>query len=125
MIAGGTGITPMLQIITAILKNVDDKTRISLLFGNQSEEDILCRKELDDLASMHSDRFTVRYTVDRPPENWKFSVGFVNDEMIKEHLPPPSDDSAVFMCGPPPMITFACNPSLDRLGYSVNNRFNF
>lgn len=125
MIAGGTGITPMLQIIKAILKNPDDKTLISLLFANQSEEDILCRKELDELATNHSDRFSVWYTVDRPPENWKYSSGFISDQMIKEHLTPPSEDSVVLMCGPPPMINFACTPNLDKLAYDPKNRFQF
>ncbi|EYC13300.1 hypothetical protein Y032_0044g902, partial [Ancylostoma ceylanicum] len=125
MIAGGTGITPMLQIISAILKSDDDNTHISLLFANQSEEDILCRKELDELALKHSDRFKVWYTVDRPPTNWNFSSGFINDQMIKEHLWAPSDDSAVFLCGPPPMINFACIPNLDKLAYDPNNRFQF
>ena len=35
MIAGGTGITPMLQLIRQILKNKEDKTEVSLLFANQ------------------------------------------------------------------------------------------
>lgn len=35
MIAGGTGITPMLQLIREILKKSDDKTECSLLFANQ------------------------------------------------------------------------------------------
>ncbi|WKY13758.1 hypothetical protein Q1695_004528 [Nippostrongylus brasiliensis] len=125
MIAGGTGITPMLQIITAILKNPEDKTQISLLFANQSEEDILCRTELDELAEKHSDRFRVWYTVDRPPAVWKYSSGFINDVMIKESLFAPSDDSAVLMCGPPPMINFACTPNLDKLAYDPKNRFQF
>lgn len=43
MIAGGTGITPMLQIITHVLKHEDDPTQLSLLFANQTEEDILLR----------------------------------------------------------------------------------
>ncbi|ETN75526.1 oxidoreductase, FAD-binding protein [Necator americanus] len=125
MMAGGTGITPMLQIIAAVLKNDDDNTHISLLFANQSEDDILCRKELDELASKHSNRFKVWYTVDRAPANWTFSNGFVNDQMIKEHLSPPSDDAAVFLCGPPPMINFACIPNLDKLGYDPNNTYKF
>ncbi|RCN42444.1 oxidoreductase NAD-binding domain protein [Ancylostoma caninum] len=125
MIAGGTGITPMLQIISAILKSDSDNTHISLLFANQSEDDILCRSELDELAVKHSDRFKVWYTVDRPPTNWNFSSGFINDQMIKEHLWAPSDDSAVFLCGPPPMINFACIPNLDKLAYDPNNRFQF
>ena len=31
----------------------------------------------------------LRYTLDHPPTDWKYSEGFVNDEMIREHLPPP------------------------------------
>ncbi|XP_064156236.1 NADH-cytochrome b5 reductase 1-like isoform X4 [Anguilla rostrata] len=35
LIAGGTGITPMLQLVRAIIKNPTDKTCCSLLFANQ------------------------------------------------------------------------------------------
>lgn len=35
LIAGGTGITPMLQIIRAMIKDPEDKTEVSLLFANQ------------------------------------------------------------------------------------------
>ena len=31
-IAGGTGVTPMLQVVEAILKNADDKTQVSSPF---------------------------------------------------------------------------------------------
>ncbi|ETN83515.1 oxidoreductase NAD-binding domain protein [Necator americanus] len=125
MIAGGTGITPMLQIITAVLKNDDDNTHIRLLYANRSDDDVLCRKELDDLASKHSNKFKVWYTVDQPSPNWKFSTGHVNDQMIKEHLSPPSEDAAVLLCGPPPMVNFACIPNLDKLGYDPNNTYKF
>ena len=30
------------------MKHADDKTQVSLLFGNQTEEDILCRAELEE-----------------------------------------------------------------------------
>ncbi|EYC35686.1 hypothetical protein Y032_0999g3344 [Ancylostoma ceylanicum] len=125
MIAGGSGITPMLRIISAVLKNSDDKTHISLLFANQTEDDILCRKELDELALKHSDRFKVWYTVGKPPANWLFSSGRVDEQMIKKHLFAPSDNSAVLLCGPPPMINCACIPSLDKLGYDSENIFLF
>ena len=57
--------------------------------------------------------------------DWKYSEGFVNDEMIKEHLPAPSEDTIILMCGPPPMIKFACNPNLDKLGYTEDMRFAY
>lgn len=57
--------------------------------------------------------------------DWKYDVGFVNDQMILAHLPAPNPDVVILMCGPPPMINFACNPNLDKLGYSKDMRFAF
>lgn len=67
MIAGGTGITPMLQLIRHVLKTKDDQTELSLLFANQSEKDILVRKELEEAAEAHPKQFKLWYTVDSPP----------------------------------------------------------
>uniref|UniRef100_G3TE03 NADH-cytochrome b5 reductase n=1 Tax=Loxodonta africana TaxID=9785 RepID=G3TE03_LOXAF len=73
MIAGGTGITPMLQVIRAIMKDPDDHTVCHLLFANQTEKDILLRPELEELRNKHSTRFKLWYTVDRAPEGWLVS----------------------------------------------------
>lgn len=123
MIAGGSGITPMLQLITEVFKNLDDGTNLRLLYANQSEQDILLRNELDAIASKNSEKFKVWYTVDRATEQWKFSTGFINEEMIQEHLFAPSDNTITLMCGPPPMINFCCLPILDKLGYSKEMNF--
>ena len=56
---------------------------------------------------------------------WKYSKGFINADMIKDHLPPPDDDTLILMCGPPPMINFACLPNLDKLGYTPKMRFAY
>jgi cytochrome-b5 reductase len=125
MIAGGTGITPMLQLIRQALKDPEDMTKMALLFANQSEADILLREELEAAVASAPDRIRIWYTVDRPSEGWKYSSGFVSAEMIAEHLYPPADDTFVLMCGPPPMINFACQPNLDKLGYSPKLRFAY
>nr|CAD7574459.1 unnamed protein product [Timema californicum] len=125
MIAGGTGITPMLQLIRYITKEEDDHTEMSLLFANQSEDDILLKQELEEVAESFPDQFKLWYTVDRPTEGWKYSTGFVSAEMIQEHLFPPSRDTLVLMCGPPPMINYACIPNLDKLHYDVKLRFAY
>lgn len=63
MIAGGTGLTPMLQIIEDVLKTPGDETRISLLFGNQEEKDILLRDSLEALQEhFGEERFKVHTT---------------------------------------------------------------
>eukprot|EP00462_Mataza_sp_D1_P021907 CAMPEP_0175143292 /NCGR_PEP_ID=MMETSP0087-20121206/13342_1 /TAXON_ID=136419 /ORGANISM="Unknown Unknown, Strain D1" /LENGTH=290 /DNA_ID=CAMNT_0016427327 /DNA_START=29 /DNA_END=901 /DNA_ORIENTATION=- len=120
MICGGTGITPMLQVVRDIFKN-DDNTRVSLLFANQTEDDILLRQELEQYQSKFSQNFKVWYTVDRPPrDGWNYSTGFINEQMIRDHLPI-GPDAFFLLCGPPPMVKFACLPNLEKCGVKESN----
>lgn len=125
MIAGGTGITPMLQLIRQVFRDADDSTQLALLFANQTEDDILLRKELEDVQNEKPNQFKVWYTVDRPSDGWEYSTGFISSEMIEGNLFSPSDDHLVVMCGPPPMINFACIPNLDKLGFDPETRFAY
>ena len=125
MLAGGSGITPHLQVLIAALDDDDDETEFSLIYANQTEEDILARTLLEDLANRHPTRFKLHYTVDKASEGWGYSVGFIDAEMIAQHLPPPSNDVLVLMCGPPPMIKFACKPNLEKLGYAKESQVMF
>lgn len=83
MIAGGTGITPMLQIIRAIIRGraSGDKTEVDLIFANVTEKDILLKDDLDALAAEDSN-IRVHYVLDNPPENWTGGVGYVTSDMI-------------------------------------------
>jgi len=128
MIAGGTGITPMLQVIEAIFREKkDETTTISLLYANKTEEDILCRDELEALAKAHPDRVTINYTLDTPPEGWTHFTGFISKEMLEKCLPKPAKDDTtqIWMCGPPPMIKFACQPNLEAMGFTGKDLFTF
>ena len=58
-----------------MLNNPEDNTKLSLLFANQTEDDILCRETLEQLQEEHKGRFKVWYTVDRPTDSWKYSSG--------------------------------------------------
>ncbi|KAK4706095.1 cytochrome-b5 reductase, partial [Phenoliferia sp. Uapishka_3] len=118
MIAGGTGITPMLQIIRAALKNPLDTTTLSLIYANVTPSDILLKAELDTLAAEHPIRFQVYYVLNNPPEKWDGGVGFVNTAMIKERLPAPAPDSKIVLCGPPPMMA-AMKKSLAELEFEA------
>lgn len=87
MIAGGTGITPMLQIIRAIVRGRprnggNDTTQVDLIFANVNHEDILLKEDLDQLAKEDSG-FRVYYVLNNPPENWDQGVGFVTPDIIK------------------------------------------
>ncbi|XP_072047870.1 NADH-cytochrome b5 reductase 3-like isoform X2 [Amphiura filiformis] len=125
MIAGGTGITPMLQLARQVMKDNKDEGNVWLLFANQTEKDILVRQELEELQDGNKDRFKLWYTLDKPEEGWEYSSGFVSEEMLKDHMPPPGDDTIILMCGPPPMIDYACLPNLDKLGYTQEMRFAY
>ncbi len=83
MIAGGTGITPMLQIIRAVIRGrpTGDVTEIDLIFANVNKEDILLKEDLDQLAK-EDKGFRVYYVLNNPPEKWDGGVGFVTPEMI-------------------------------------------
>ncbi|KAK9840785.1 hypothetical protein WJX81_004485 [Elliptochloris bilobata] len=137
MVAGGSGLTPMLQIASEILRNPDDKTEVSLIFGNQTEDDIILKKELDDMASKHKN-FKVYYIVDKSKsKKWRGGVGYVTPEVVQEHLPPPSPDNLILVCGPPPMMNAISGDKakdksqgelsgiLKQLGYTPEQVFKF
>ncbi|KAJ2384045.1 NADH-cytochrome b5 reductase [Coemansia sp. RSA 2559] len=119
MVAGGTGITPMYQIIQHILDNPEDKTHVSVLFANVNEDDILLKQELDKWAAEH-ENFDVHYVLNNPPGEWIGSVGFVTKDMLQKHMPAPADDIKILLCGPPPMVK-AMSGCLGELGYMPPN----
>lgn len=124
MIAGGTGITPMYQVIQHILRDINDGTQITLLFGNVTEEDILLRKELEELASRRVGMLKVYHVLNSPPSGWSQGSGFITADMIKKHLPPPGEGVMVLRCGPAPMNK-AVEGHLESLGYSKDQQFQF
>ncbi|TVY20460.1 NADH-cytochrome b5 reductase 1 [Lachnellula arida] len=117
MIAGGTGITPMLQIIRAVIRGrkAGDTTEIDLIFANVNKEDILLQEDLDQLAK-EDKGFRVHYVLNNPPEGWTGGVGFVTPEMMTKWLPKAADDVKLLLCGPPPMIS-AMKKASEGLGF--------
>ncbi len=53
------------------------------------------------------------------------SAGFIDEPMLRDHMPAPSADSVILMCGPPPMIKFACIPNLEKLGFTAEQFISF
>lgn len=123
-VAGGTGITPVVQVLRSVLSNPGDDTTLSLVYAARTPEDLLLREELDALAEQH-EQFKVWYTVDMAPADWTYSVGFVSEAMLADRFPKGSSDVGVLICGPPPMINFAIKPSLEKLGYKEEQLFIF
>ena len=61
MMAGGTGITPMLQVISAVMREGGgmgrSKIEMSLIFANKSEDDILLRDMIEKLVRQTDVRY--------------------------------------------------------------------
>ena len=123
MIAGGTGVTPMYQLIRHLehSRSGQDGIKLSLLFGNQHPGDILLRSELEAFPDL-----ALNLTVDRvdPGEEWQGHTGFVDETMIKSSFPKPSSDVLVLLCGPPPMVR-SLEVLLLNLGYDKSRIYAF
>lgn len=119
LICGGTGITPAFQVMLKIFENPDDNTRVSLIYANRSERDILLRNRIDNMARM-KDNIHAWYTVDHAPDNWNYDEGYVTEGMIKENIPDKADDTLVLLCGPPNMVE-ACLRIVQGIGHKNEN----
>ena len=125
MIAGGSGITPMIPIIRSILGDENDSTNIHLLFANKTEEDIILRDKLENRQEEFSHQYKYFYTISESNENWTGYTGHINTKMLNETMPQNTDDTLILLCGPPKMISEAAKPSLEELNYSKENIFTF
>jgi len=128
MIAGGTGITPMYQLLQMALKGDDDETartirsKFVLMYANRSKKDILLKEELDLLMKQHPDRFVVHYVIEEEEElsrkkkkqqrngtTTNISVGRIHQLLVQKLLPASNNpDAAILVCGPPGMMQFLC-----------------
>ncbi|RAL17577.1 cytochrome b5 reductase family protein [Aspergillus homomorphus CBS 101889] len=138
LIAGGTGITPMYQLAREIFKNPEDKTKVTLVFGNVTEGDILLKKEFEELENTYPQRFKAFYVLDKPPKEWTGGSGHINKELLKTVLPEPKEENIkIFVCGPPGMYKAISGTKkspadqgelsgiLQELGYSKDQVFKF
>lgn len=126
MVAGGTGITPVMQVASEILRHPDDKTQISLIFACREVNDLLMRSTLDEWAIKYPDKFKVHYILsESAPEGWTYSTGFVNKDLFQKELYPAADDVHNLMCGPPIMCEKGISPNLVELGHKKDRIFAF
>ncbi|CAG8500457.1 21044_t:CDS:2 [Cetraspora pellucida] len=96
MIAGGTGITPMLQLIkyhlersmkqkNDINENVNYK-RMHLLFGNRKIEDVIDGILLEDLVLSSQGQLTITYCLSEPPPDWDGLQGRIKKQIIQDWM---------------------------------------
>lgn len=131
LIAGGAGITPIYQLIQGILNNPDDKTKINLVFGVNTEQDLLLRDELELFKRRFPDRFDYLYTVSHPKEEGTYlRKGYITEELLRGIVRKVDGDSQVFVCGPPGMEAALVGSRtsegiLTRLGFAKDQIYKF
>jgi cytochrome-b5 reductase len=101
IIAGGVGLAPMIQVIERTLQECPG-TQITLLFANQTRQDVIFYERLSALEKNHSN-FKFHPILSQPDTEWTGLRGRVNKQLIEEMLPEPADDSLLLFCGPKPM----------------------
>jgi cytochrome-b5 reductase len=131
LIAGGAGITPIYQFIQGILNNPNDQTKINLVFGVNTEQDLLLRDELEHYKKCFPGRFNYIYTVSHPKEEGSsLRKGYVTEELLRDVMRGADKDTHVFVCGPPGMedalVGSRKSPGvLGRLGFSKDQIYKF
>ncbi|KPM39422.1 hypothetical protein AK830_g7161 [Neonectria ditissima] len=108
----------------------DDKTAITLVFGVNSDADVLLRKEFEQFSAEFPDRFKAVYTVSHPIEGSPFRKGYVTKELLEAVTPSPIQNTKVFVCGPPAMeeslVGKKRSPGvLEQPGYKKNQIHRF
>lgn len=136
MIVGGTGVTPMLQALHAILGDaVPVNQQVDVLYGSRHAQDILGKELLDAWERTHPDRLRVTHVLSHEPEGseWTGARGFLTKELVQASFPGPKEDVIVFVCGPPVLYDIFCGPRTDpelsgilqELGYTKEQVVKF
>ncbi|CCH58789.1 hypothetical protein TBLA_0A10090 [Henningerozyma blattae CBS 6284] len=143
LLGAGTGITPLYQILTSILSDPDQQpnTKINLLYGNKTPQDILLKPELDELQKKFSDTFKVTYFVDQLNNDLEYNgeLGYISKDYLKKSMlePKSTKNQKIFICGPPPFMNCYSGPKaspkeqgelsgiLKDLGYTSEQVFKF
>ncbi len=120
MIAAGSGITPIMGLIKSVLIN-EPESKVSLLYGNRSEDQIIFYNALDELSKSHPGRLQVVHQLTQPGQDWMGGKG----RIVKENLMAFVDqmeknspsDTRYFLCGPEGMMQLAIG-TLEEIGVS-------
>jgi len=108
MIAGGTGVAPMVQILRAAMKKPysDHLLCLSLIYAAETEEELTFMNLLESLKSEKGDRkvkFDMHVVLNNPPPGWTGGVGFIEASTIRQNFISSSPDLLTVICGPPVM----------------------
>lgn len=104
--AAGSGITPILSLMTSTLENEPD-SRFTLVYGNQRMDSILFNERLQDLKDRYPARVSLVHLLSRQSQDVALLNGRIDVPKVAELLAtliPASSIDEVFICGPEGMI---------------------
>lgn len=97
LIAGGTGITPLIGIIRYCTdKNLDNK--IKLIYSVKTPQDIIYRDDLEEIRNKNKNFDYVATITRNEGESWKGMKGRINLNLLKENIED-VNGSIYFLCG--------------------------
>lgn len=108
-IAAGSGITPILSILTTALA-VEPGSRVTLVYGNRTSRSVMFLEELEDLKDRHLGRFQLLHVLSREQQEAELLNGRIDGAKLKvllDTLIPPDVVDEWFLCGPAEMIETA------------------
>ncbi len=122
MIAGGSGITPIMSILETVLR-LEDRSRVTLIYGNRGWQDVIFRERLASLCEEFGDRLVVDHVLEHAPEPWSGCLGLLSRDVLESRLQALGiqDDGLqrYFLCGPTPMMA-AAHEVLQARGVAPN-----
>ncbi len=120
--AGGSGITPIMSMISTILEK-EPMSTCYLLYASRNENEIIFKKQLDELAQSHEDQLHISHIISRPnvekagglkglfgkksAPTWRGMKGRVNSDILTrytEDFPSRTGKDVYYLCGPGGMI---------------------
>lgn len=124
-IAAGSGITPLLSIITTTLQQETD-SQFTLIYGNRTSRAVMFREALTDLKNRYPQRFQVLYLFSQENGDSPLLNGRIDGERLKDIGRILLDYSAfdrAFICGPESMMDDA-QTALEQAGMPAEHIFS-
>lgn len=103
-LAAGSGITPVLSIVTSILRT-EPASRVSLVYGNRTSNDVMFLEELADLKNSYPSRFTLLHVLSGEPQLSDLLTGRIDEDKVNLLLDGLCKDvDEWYLCGPLGMV---------------------
>ncbi|XP_077161539.1 cytochrome b5 reductase 4 isoform X2 [Paroedura picta] len=105
LLAAGTGFTPMVKLLNYVLTSSSNLRTAKLVFFNKTEDDILWRSQLEQLAT-NDTRFDVQFVLSEPTEGWTGKQGKISFPLVSQFVKRNKDNSKMLICicGPLPFM---------------------